>query len=240
MRTIFFTAIITLSAFCKVEVYSQTVQYPSNITLSNLTGLNNDVTKANTFPFWVDNVHSMPGLKNKRLWSGELAGINLQNNVPKVCLDDFRYGHKYDNSYGEDGLGYLSLMYWLPSNGNYLLFLYILENGMDHYKSFFITTSLSGAYIDHLLVNDGWYDTPNSVNFTQAKLNADLTLTLYEIRNLNASYVSISDLISFTGQKATYQYTLNTSGRFVLKSTVLGTQRTYNVSELKGLISNLN
>ncbi len=239
MRTIFFTFII-LSFFISSQVRSQTVQYPSNITLSNLEGLHNNVTKASTLPLMIDNVHPMPGLKNKRLWSGEFAGINLQNNVPMVCLDDFRCGHKFDNPYGEDGIGYLSLMYWLPSNGDYLLFVYILENGMDYYRTFLITTTLSGVYIDHLLVNDGWYDKPYSVNFTQARVNADLTIDLYEIKNLNTNYVPISDLTSFTGQKATYQYTINTSGNFILNSTVTGIQRTYNISELQGLISNLN
>jgi hypothetical protein len=196
MRTVVFV-VIAFSAFIIERGFSQAVQYPSNITLSNLTGLNNNVTKANAFPFWVDNVHSMPALNKNRLWSGELAGINLQNNVPLVCLDDFRYGHKLDNPHGEYGLGSLSLMYWLPSNGDYLLFVFFLDSGEDHFKTFFVTTSLSGVYIDHLLINDGWSDEPNAVNFTQAKLNADLTLTLYEVRNLNANYVPIGSLSSF-------------------------------------------
>lgn len=236
MKKSFITALIL---FLGWNSYSQTVQFPSNVTLSNVTGLNANVTKVSTFPFRIDNQHPMPPLQGGQLWGGEVFGINLLDSVPTVCLDDYRYGHKFDNPYGDDGIGYLSLMYWLPSNGNYLLFFYILENGADYYKSFLVTTSLSGVYIDHLLVNDGWFDEPNSINFTQAQVNADLTINWYEIRNLNTAYTSPSDLVSFEGEKISRTYRLNTNGQFSICSTTFGARRTYVTSELRALISTI-
>lgn len=239
MRTLILTIFILILPFQVEKTFSQTVQFPSNITLSNLVGLNNNVTKVSTFPIYIDNQHKIGPIKNKRLWSAELAGINLQNKVPLVCLDDFRYGHKFDNTIGANGIGSLSLAYWLPSNGNYLLFYFTLENGMDYYREFLVTTTLSGAYIGHLLVCDGWSDSPSHINFTQAKINADLSISLYEIRNLNANYIPITTLTTFTGKKAVAQYSINTDGVFVLNSTTLSNQRTFNITELKGLISNI-
>jgi hypothetical protein len=236
MKKSFLTVFII---FLGWDCFSQTVQFPSNVTLSNVAGLNSHVTKVSTFPFFIDNQHAMPPLQGKKLWGGETFGINLQNTVPTVCLDDFRHGHKFDNPYGDDGIGYLSLMYWLPSNGNYLLFFYMLENGADYYRSFLVTTSLSGVYIDHLLVNDGWFDEPNSINFTQAQVNADLTVNWYEIRNLNTTYTSPSDMVSFEGEKISRVYTLNSNGQFVIYSTTFGARRTYTISELRGLLSSI-
>jgi|GEM_PF-5010797 len=231
--------LVLLMGLFPLMSFSQTVGFPTIVNISNSEDFVNNVVRINDFPYCIDNQHPMPSLKNKRSFDWQYLGLNLQNNVPMVCLDDFRYGHKFDNPYGEYGIGYLSLAYWLPSNGNYMLFYCILDNGMDYYREFLVTTSLSGAYVDHLLVRDGWSGDAD-INFTQAKVNSDLTLDLYEIKNLNTNYVPISDLTSFTGQKVTYQYTINTSGHFVLNSTVTGVQRTYNISELQGLISNLN
>ncbi|MDP4269360.1 MAG: hypothetical protein Q8909_04455 [Bacteroidota bacterium] len=196
----------------------------------------------NSFPFYADNVHTMPSLVNGMLWSGENVGIDLQNKVPMVCLDDFRSGHKFDNPLGADGIGYLSLKYWFPSNGNYLLFYYVLENGMDYFREFLVTTTLSGVYIDHLLVKDGWYvEEPKEINFTQAQLNADLSLKVTEIRNLSSSYVKYSSLITFYGQKVVSNYKINTNGKFVLGTTnPPNPQRYFSISELKELLTDID
>ncbi len=230
--------LILLIGLFPLITFSQTVGFPTIISICSSQDFVNNVVKINSFPFYADNQHPMPSLKNKRSFDWQYLGLNLQKNVPLVCLDDFRYGHKFDNPIGEDGVGYLSIAYWVPSNGNYLLFYCILDNGMDYFRELLVTTNLSGAYVDHLLVRDGFCG-DTDINFTQAKVNSDLTINLYEIRNLNTNYVPISDLTSFTGQKVTYQYTINTSGHFILNSTVTGVQRTYNISELQGLISNI-
>lgn len=218
---------------------SQNASFPSNLGILNSNDFINNVVKINNFPFYADNHNSFPSLKNKRTFSLDYLGLNIQDSVPRVCLDDFRYGHKFDNPIGNNGLGSFSLTYWLPSNGNYLLFYLILDSDMYYFREFLVSTTLSGTYIDHLLVLDGWCDDPN-VNFTQATVYNNLSITLYEIRNLNPTYVSMENLTTFPGRKVISQYHINSSGKFVLDSTTLGNQRTFNISELKGLISNIS
>lgn len=234
MKGITLKFIIILILSCNT-IYSQVVQYPSNITLPKLQQLNDNVLKISAFPFYADNTHPMPRTKTGQLWAGEFAGIDLQNKVPTVCLDDFRYGHKFDNPIGANGIGYLSLEYWLPSNGNYLLFYYVLEDGADYYREFLVTTTLSGVYIDHLLVRDGWYDDPREVNFTQAQLNSDLSLIVTEIRDLSASKVDYSSLTTFPGQKVVSNYRIISSGKFVLETSTSSNQRNFSISELHGV-----
>ncbi len=212
---------------------SQAVGFPSNITISNVSKLDSNITKVSTFPIYIDNVHSIAPIKGGKMWGGERFGINLQNNVPTVCVDDYRYGHKFDNPYGDDAIGYLSLMYWLPSNGDYLLFFYTLENGEDHYKSFLVTTTLSGQYIDHLLVNDGWSSEPRNVNFTQAVLSSDFIIDWYEVRNLNTTYVSPSNINTFYGRIVNRLYHLNSTGHFVNIYEYTRSTRMFNIIELK-------
>lgn len=236
MKTIYTITIILLNVYYGV-INSQNLQYPTNVNTKILQGLTSNVNKVENFPIYFDNIHSMPILKTGQLWNDSI--INIQNNVPTVCLDDFRYGHKFDNNIGGNGIGFLSVAYWLPSNGNYLLLYFILENGMDYYRDFLVTTTLSGDYIDHLLVRDGWYDSPASVNFTQTRVDLDLSITVYEVRNLNATYIPYSNLSSFIGQKVAYKYLIDCEGRFVVNSILVGNQRTFSISELKGLISNI-
>jgi hypothetical protein len=219
--------------------FAQTVQFPATINLQKSTEFINAITKVGAFPFYIDNSHKMPVLKNKRTIDASYYGINIQNNVPMVCLDDFRYGHKFDNTSGTDGLGILSLAYWLPSNGNYLLLYCIVENDMDYYHEFFVTVTLTGEYIDYLLICDGWRDNID-VNFTQTQVNSDLSLKVKEIRDLSTTYTTITNLVTFPGQKVVTNYTISPSGKFTIGSTTQGTQRTFNISELKGLLINLN
>ncbi len=236
MKKIYIIAIILLSIYYGV-INAQNLQYPTNVNSRVLQGLTANVNKVESFPILFDNIHSMPNLKTGQLWNDSI--INIHNNVPNICLDDFRDGHKFDNNIGDNGIGFLSVAYWLPSNGNYLLLYVVLENGMDYYREFLVTTTLSGDYIDHLLTRDGWYDSPASVNFTQSRVDLDLSITVYEVRNLNATYIPYSNLSSFIGQKVSYNYLIDSEGRFGVNSILVGNQRTFSITELKGLISDI-
>jgi hypothetical protein len=230
-----FTA-FSINLFLGLSLCAQTVQFPTNISLTKKTNFLNEITKISRFPFYVDNVHVNPQVET--VTSGDTYGINLMNKVPKVCLDDFRYGHKFDNTLGENGYGYLSVIYWLPSNGDYLLLDFSLENDNEYYREFFVTTDLKGVIIDYLLVNDGWTG-EKGANFIQSTLLSDLTLQQTEIKMLSTSYTPYTDITSFPGQKADYVYKISTEGKFVLKSKNEYPQRTFNITELKGLLKNL-
>ena len=232
----FMFIILIINFLSGYTISAQTVQFPSNLNLSQNSKFLNEVIKISNFPFYVDNVHVNPTIK--ALKSESSYGINLLNKVPTVCLDDYRYGHKFDNTLGADGLGYLSVMYWLPSNGNYLLLDFVLDDEMEYYKEFLVTTDLNGVIIDYLLVNDGWTGS-RGANFIQSTLLSDLTLQQTEIKLLSSSYVQHSSITAFPGQKVDYVYKISTDGKFVLQSKNEHTQRTFNITELKGLIKDL-
>ena len=48
----------------KLTPYSQTVQFPAKINLQKSTEFLNAITKV-SLPFYIDNIHKMPVLKNK-------------------------------------------------------------------------------------------------------------------------------------------------------------------------------
>lgn len=234
IKFMFIGLIINLLSGCTIS--SQKVQFPSNLNLSQNSKFLKEVVKISNFPFYADNIHVNPTVKV--VTAASTYGIDLLNKVPSVCQDDYRYGHKYNNTLGEDELGYLSIMYWLPSNGNYLLFDFVLDNDMEYYKEFLVTTDLNGVIIDYLLVNDGWSGS-SGANFIQSTLLSDLTLQQTEIKLLSSKYVPHISITTFPGQKVDYIYKISTDGKFVLQSKNEHTQRTFNITELKGLIEDL-
>ncbi|NDW17969.1 hypothetical protein D0T53_03435 [Dysgonomonas sp. 216] len=217
-------------------VYCQSVSFPSNISISKRNEFLSNETKIENLPIYFDNVHALPEGKNPQLIGVEYYGFNLQNKVPMISTDDFRYGHKFENPWiSGDATGFLSVLYWLPSNGNYTLLYCILESGRDDYRCFLITTTTSGLYIDHKLVHDGW----DNINFTQAELSSDLTLKITEIRMNGPSYISRGEFSTFNGQKANLVYKITPEGKFVLQSENIGIMKTYNVESLESLLSPL-
>lgn len=218
--------------------FSQTVGFPT-LNLVNNSFFLSKVTKVESLPFYLDNINERPTRISNKDYGDTPLGLSLTNTVPTICNDDFREGMKFVNSIGVDGIGFLSVLYWLPSNGNYLLLLCGLENGMDYYREFLVTTTLEGQCIDYLLVHDGFNEEPNDVNFVQCRLNNDMTISRTEIKMFSSVYVSCSEINTFQGQRVDQTYNLSTNGQFVLTSTNPYAVRSFNISELTGMLNNL-
>lgn len=218
--------------------FSQTVGFPT-LNLANNSFFLSKVTKVESLPFYLDNINDRPARISKRNYGETPLGLSLTTMVPTICNDDFREGMKFVNSDGNNGYGFLSVLYWLPSNGNYLLLLCRLENGMDYYREFLVTTTLDGHCIDYLLVHDGFSKETNDANLVQSILNNDMTLSCTEIKMLSSTYVRCSNISTFQGQRVDQTYNLTQNGHFISMSINPSAERSFSISELTGRLNKL-
>jgi hypothetical protein len=230
--------LLLIAALLSQLSFSQTVGFPI-LNLANNSIFQSKVTMVENLPFYLDNLNERPTRISDKDYGDTPLGLSITNTVPTICNDDFRDGFKFENSNGEDGFGFLSVLYWLPSNGDYMLLLCGLENGMDYYREFLVTTTPEGQCIDYLLVHDGFYEEPHDVNFVQCALNNDMTISRTEIKMFSSTYVSCSEINTFQGQRVDQIYNVNSNGNFVLTSTNPFAVRSFNVTELKGMLNNL-
>jgi hypothetical protein len=223
--------LLAASIFTVINLSAQTVQFPTTLTLSQNDRFRSYVAKIQNLPFFMDNVNSRPS-HDGRFHNDIFFGLSLTSHIPRVCHDDFRYGMKFVNTVGAAVLGNLFILNWLPSNGNYLLIDCVVDNDMDSFREFLVTTTLSGQYIGHIMVRDG-FATDKEVNFVQSKLLGDLTIQQAEIKMLSSSYTSPSAIKTFPGQKVHRSYKICTNGTFEMTSTSEDPQTTFNISQLK-------
>ena len=213
----------------------QPYSFPSNFNISKKSAFIENEGKMDSFPIYFDNMHSFSSGKSSLLHSVEGYGFHLQGKVPLVSSPDQRYNKKFENRWGKNGIGYLSVMAWLPSNGNYIMLYAILENVTDNSRLFLITFTLDGKCIDYKLVKDG----VNEINFTQAELDSTFTLKLTEIRFWDSVYKNIYDYSTIKGKKVNSVYKITPKGKFVLQSEKIGDENTYKLDDLTKLLKTL-
>jgi len=213
----------------------QPYSFPSNLNINKKNEFIEKTGKIKSFPIYIDNVHKLSSGKPLFFFDIKDYGFNLQGKVPLVLSPDQRYNKKFENRWGKNGIGYLSGMYWLPSNGDYIMLFAILESGTDDYRYFLITFTLNGKCIDYKLVNDG----TNNIDFTQAELDSTFTLKLTEIRFWDSVYKNIYDYSTIKGKKVNSVYKITPKGKFVLQSEKIGDEKKYKLDDLTKLLKTL-
>ena len=208
----------------------QSYSFPSNFNISKKSAFIENTGKIKSFPIYIDNIHTLSSGRPLRFFSIRDYGFNLLGKVPLVSSDDQRYDKKFER--GKKNISNLSGMYWLPSNGDYIMLYAILEDGRDCYRNFLITFTLNGKCIDYKLVNDG----VNEINFTQAELDSTFTLKLTEIRFWDSVYKNIYDYSTIKGKKVNSVYKITPKGKFVLQSEKIGDEKTYKLDGLTKLL----
>jgi len=216
-------------------LFGQSYSFPSNINISKKSAFIENEGKIDSFPIYFDNTHTLYSEKSSGYFDIEGYGFDLRKKVPLVSSPDQRYNKKFENRWGKNGIGDLSGVYWLPSNGDYIMLYAILENETDNSRLFLITFTLDGKCIDYKLVKDG----VNEINFTQAELDSTFTLKLTEIRFGDSVYKNIYDYSTIKGKKVNSVYKITPKGKFVLQSEKIGDEKTYKLDDLTKLLKTL-